>query len=129
MSLLRAALVAAVVASGCGGGDPAGPADAGARDAALTCPNDLPAACPAPAPSYANDVAPLIQRRCTPCHFPGGVAAMGMHDLSTYARVFAQKREVLTQVYACKMPPADAGAPTPDERRTMLGWLVCGAPE
>ncbi len=126
MVVVRRLVIVALFSFGCGGSDPQG---GGPRDAAIPCPNDLPPACPSPAPSYAADIAPLIMRRCTPCHYPGGVAAMGNHDLSDYPRVFAQKRDVLTQFYACKMPPADAGAPTADERKAMLGWLVCGAPE
>ena len=42
------------------------------------CPNDLPLSCPVPAPSYADDVAPILHERCVPCHygtFPLGLVA------------------------------------------------------
>lgn len=90
------------------------------------CPNDLPASCPQPPPSYASDVAPVFARRCTGCHSPTGVEAE--RDFTSYDRIHQLRTDVLTQVYACRMPPADAAAPTPAERATLLGWLVCGAP-
>lgn len=101
---------------------PDGPTDAGA-----SCPQDLPAACPNPPPSYAAEVLGVFQRRCFVCHTDGGVAA-GRRDFSTYDKIFAQRSPILNQVYACQMPPPDAGQPTPAERAALLGWLVCKAP-
>jgi hypothetical protein len=94
------------------------------------CPDDVPASCPTPEPSYSKDVAPLLARRCVPCHFPGGIEAP-THDFSKYDVVHTQKGSIVTQIHSCLMPPADAGAtaPTPDERAVLLGWIVCGAPQ
>ena len=39
-----------------------------------------------------------------------------------------QRGPMLNQVYACNMPPDDAGQPTPEERAILLGWFVCKAP-
>jgi hypothetical protein len=107
---VRLALLVTIAVAACGGEE-------------LSCPNDLPA-CPSPAPSYSADVAPLVQRRCAPCHFPGGTAAE--HNLATYDRVFAQRGIVLNQIYTCRMPP---DAPLVGEERTLfLEWLECDAP-
>jgi hypothetical protein len=92
-----------------------------------SCPQDLPSSCLTPPPSFKSDVEPILERRCWACHTDGGVAASA-HDFSTYAHVFAQRTEMLDQVYACRMPPEGADAPTPEERAKLLGWFVCKAP-
>ncbi len=90
------------------------------------CPNDLPAKCPSPQPAYA-DVAPVFAAHCTRCHGPGGVEAT--RPLDSYAHVFKLKGPVLNQIYACVMPPATEPTVSSSERKLVLGWLVCGAPE
>ena len=96
-------------------------------DLATSCPNDLPGACPSPAPSYQSDVAPVIMQKCVSCHSPGGQSSD--RPLQTYAEVFALRTSVLTQVYGCLMPPVGSPQLTPSERAAILGWLVCGAPQ
>jgi uncharacterized membrane protein len=107
-------LWAAAIAAGCSGGG------------GSSCPNDLPAACPANAAGYTATIAPLLAERCVACHSPGGTSA---HYLQTYAEVSNLAGPVLDQVYACRMPPADYPALTETERQDLLGWLVCGAPD
>ena len=119
--------IALLALAGCTSDPHQAPADAGA-EAADECPDDVPAACPSPEPSYANDVAPIFARRCAPCHFPGGIE-VATHDFSKYDVIHDQKGAILGQIHACLMPPPDAGAPTPDERAALLGWIVCGAPQ
>jgi hypothetical protein len=116
---LRAIFLLAVVAAagGCYG--------SGAEPDA--CPRDLPAACPAQVPSYATDVAPVIETHCVTCHGPNGPASM--LDFRTYDKVFAKRTSILSQVYSCRMPPHGSPAPTPQERATLLDWLVCNAPD
>jgi hypothetical protein len=114
----RALVVALIVAAGCGG-------SSGGGDSCPT--NDLPQSCPASVPSYANDIAPILNARCAPCHYPGGIEDAA-HDYSTYAHVHAQRGPMLDQIYACSMPPSGSPAPTPDERAKLLAWFVCGAP-
>lgn len=97
-----------------------------AEDAGASCPDDLPSACPSPAPTWST-VEPIVASRCWSCHADGGVA-VGVRDLSSYALVARSRSTVLSQVYACKMPQPGAPPLTPDERKTMLAWLVCGAP-
>jgi hypothetical protein len=94
---------------------------------APVCPKKLPGC--TTIPSYATDIAPLIAAKCQPCHEPGGVSSN--RDLTTYDNVENLESTVLGQVYACAMPPADAGPDatlTPSERNDFLQWLVCGSP-
>ena len=49
-----------------------------------------------------------------------------MRSLQTYDEVKAQLTSVLTQIHACLMPPQDNPQLTSDERRVVLGWIVCG---
>ena len=82
-------LLASMLAA-CGGRSAARPADAGAAPAgrahpaaasAPVSPSPSPGASPAPAPSpppaptpidFTRDVVPIMEKKCTPCHFPGG---------------------------------------------------------
>lgn len=91
-----------------------------------SCSDDLPAACPAVPPSYAKDVAPVIQQSCTPCHAPGGQQAS--RPLVTYAGAFSNRSAMLNQVHACRMPPAGSPALPAEGRKVLQEWLVCGAP-
>ena len=102
-----------------GGAGAAPLADAG-------CPRDLPARCADAPPSYARDIAPIVERRCFPCHASGGGAGPRF-DFTTYDGVYRDRGPVLDQVYGCVMPPGDAGQPTAAERAALLEWLVCGA--
>ena len=89
------------------------------------CPNDLPPDCPASFPHY-DDVAPVIATHCTGCHRPGGIETSKL--FGSYAQVYALRRDMLTQVYGCRMPPTCALQLTTDERHVLLQWFVCGAP-
>lgn len=100
------------------------PADSGNGGA---CPQDLPATCPTVVPSYQTTIAPVISLRCLACHGDGGIEVT-KRDLSNYAAVFKERSAVLNQVYACSMPPAASPALTADERKALLDWLVCHAP-
>lgn len=99
----------------------------GAGDGA--CPSDLPddAACASAAPSYEREVASIIEQRCAACHYPGNTQSGDV--FVEYDDVYSMRQTLLTRVYACVMPPDDAPALTLDERRTLLQWFVCGAPE
>jgi hypothetical protein len=125
-------------ASGCSSGGEGGafdggePGDAAESDDdagdAVTCPNDLPddGDCPGASPSYDLEIAPIIAARCTVCHAPGGVETT--KRFSSYAEAYSLRRQMLTQIYGCRMPPA-AGTPlSTEERQKMLKWFVCNAP-
>jgi hypothetical protein len=109
---VRVALLGAVLLASCGSSVP--------------CPNDLPAACPSPVPSYSQNVAPIIAAHCLKCHAPGGQESS--KDFTTYGNVFSQRQAILTQFYSCRMPPEGEPRPTAEERALLLGWLVCGSP-
>ncbi len=106
--------MASLLLGGCGVASPA------------ACPADLPAACPSPAPSFDGSVHDVIVRRCAICHGPNGENPG--RPLETYEQIVPQRSEMLSQVYACRMPPPGAAPPTESERLALLGWLVCGAP-
>ncbi|HEY1586939.1 MAG TPA: hypothetical protein VGH63_14695, partial [Polyangia bacterium] len=93
-----------------------------------SCPDDLPSSCPATVPSYATDVAPIVNGVCAAmCHAPGGIASN--RPMGDYASLFALKDAVLNQVSVCNMPPVDANPSLGEaDRSTLLAWIVCGAP-
>lgn len=83
--------------------------------------------CPSTPPSYAKDVAPIIVARCGACHYPGGIA--GDRELEDYKVLYGIRVTVLSEVVTCKMPQAPALPPTDAEKKTLLDWLACGAPD
>jgi hypothetical protein len=99
-----------------------------ASDPKKVCPADAPASCPtSDAPSYAADVAPIIQQYCVSrCHGPGGVeAAMPLGSWADIQHVGPENIDA--QVYDCLMPMSPAPDPSTAERVTLLTWIVCGA--
>jgi hypothetical protein len=99
-------------------GDPAPP----------NCPDDQPSQsdCPDATPSYQSEIAPIIQERCTVCHVPGGLEPDKLFD--SYERILPQRARMLVFIYSCRMPPTCATQLTSDERRKLLKWFVCSAP-
>lgn len=97
-----------------------------AAEAAGPCSATVPASCPTPVPSFANDIAPIFTEKCNGCHTGGD----GPWPLTNYLDVFHWRTQVLSELAACTMPPSDAAAKlTRDERATVIAWLVCDAPE
>ena len=95
-------------------------------DPAQGCPADDPTSCPTPVPSYANDIAPLIQTYCTSqCHNATGSAS---YPLATWDDLSGGATDVTNQIYQCRMPEPPAPNPTIEERVTLLAWFRCGAP-
>ena len=84
-------------------------------------------ACATATPSYAEDIAPLVEERCLECHFAGN--RLSSVALETHAELAERRQLVETRVYRCQMPPSDATALSTSERETLLKWLVCGAPD
>lgn len=124
LALLLAALS---VAGSCGGESQPDPPDTAAVDG--DCPSGLPsdAACASEVPSYELTVAPIIERRCGACHYRGNT--LSGDEFVDYDDVWRARRTLLTRVYTCAMPPDGAAALAPEERRALLQWFVCGAPE
>ncbi len=82
--------------------------------------------CPANVPSYKNDIVPILQNACIPCHSPTGNAG---YDESTYEQVYQQFGSILDQVSLCQMPPLNGPVMSDTQRIALTGWLECGAPE
>jgi hypothetical protein len=122
------AALALLAIAGCGNGGRSGNDLAVPPDMAVasSCPDDLPMACPSPAPSWDGGVEALIADKCGGCHKPGGLAFD--KPFSDYADVYGYRGVMLDQVYSCYMPPPDAGQLDPSQRQELLGWFVCGAP-
>lgn len=122
---IAVSLAAVLCSVSCGDAsrDPVPSGDAGRIE---VCPRSLPKDCPAP-PSYKQDIAPLVETRCLMCHGPGG-KAYPARDLTSYDHMYAQRTEILSQVYNCRMPPEDGTPLSARELDLLLLWLVCGAP-
>jgi mono/diheme cytochrome c family protein len=124
-AIVVAAASAFVAIGACSDKSPASPDSGTDSGGIVDCPDDIPAACPASPPTYAKDIAPVIQGSCATCHTPGGRQPDRL--LTNYDEVFAQRGVVLTQVNACRMPPRDAPPLSAEARKALLAWLVCGA--
>jgi hypothetical protein len=129
----RATLAAAVVSClvGCAGHSDTPPAPSSSINEQLdtTClPMDAAAfapACDKPGPSFANDIAPLLDRACNNCHTQGS----GLWPLVGYQDVRDWAYSILLDVEGCRMPPADGGTPdlSTADREMLLAWIGCGA--
>jgi hypothetical protein len=74
---------------------------------------DVPAAPRAPAAHFTSDVQPLLARRCTPCHVPGG---------KMYSRLPFDDAEVVRTQREGVLRRLEG-----DERRTVEAWLEAPA--
>jgi hypothetical protein len=97
-------------------------------DPAPACPANLPdsSGCPDSAPSYATEIRPLVDLRCIGCHYEGNRNSKQV--LETYEQLRASVSLIEKEVYHCEMPPSGEPPLSESERRTLLEWLVCGAP-
>jgi hypothetical protein len=84
------------------------------------------AACTGAPPTYANDVRPILEKRCFQCHANGGVAA-DEHDFSRLETLRAQKVALAGEIGACAMPPSPEPTLPETEALTLLNWVACGA--
>jgi mono/diheme cytochrome c family protein len=111
--------------AGRGEGFPGG--EAGVVEA---CPTDS-IECPdtEPAPTYTDDVAPLLDAHCTGCHGPGGENEDV--PLTSYRLIATDKtaKTAISDVLGCKMPPAPLPRLDAAERQTLVCWLARGKPQ
>ena len=95
-----------------------------------------PAAHESPAPTFADDVAPIVLARCAPCHRPGEV---GPFPLLTYDDVRRRARQIVEVTASRFMPPwkpePGFGGPFVGSRRLsdndvalFRRWAEAGAP-
>jgi len=87
------------------------------------------------APDYARDVVPILERRCVPCHRPGGIGPWAMdghkrvHGFSAMMRSVLLERR-MTPWHADREYAAlrgDLGL-RPEETRALVHWVEHGAP-
>ena len=109
-------------------------------DAAAECPPSPVLMCQNPqnAPSYSEDVAPLLQERCAQCHFAGGIVAASF-NLSTYTNVVNLETAIVGQLLTAKprrrsratrwygIALGTVSALSADEVNTIIQWIECGA--
>ncbi|MCY3688082.1 MAG: redoxin domain-containing protein [Gammaproteobacteria bacterium] len=85
--------------------------------------------------SYAEDIVPILERRCLACHTEGGIAPFAMSNHQIVKGWSPMIREVL---YTKRMPPGqidndyvhdfkDVSHITVDETRTLVQWIDDGA--
>ncbi len=89
----------------------------------------------APAVSYRNEIAPLLQSKCVTCHCAGNIAPFAM---SSYQKVRGRADMIREVLVARRMPPWDADPQyghfkndrslTLAEKKTLLRWIDQGAP-
>ncbi len=89
-----------------------------------------------PAPTFARDVAPILQKNCQGCHRQGEIGPM---PLMTYQQVRPYAAAIKEAVSLRKMPPwyadpryghfANDRSLSPAELQTISNWASAGAPE
>jgi hypothetical protein len=105
--------------------------DAAVGDAPLPpgpCTAEVPDACPSKPPSYTTDVIPILNAKCASggCHdgHDGGPWPLTNHEDVDHWRAF-----IISDLAKCSMPPATSSMRiTESEQKTLIDWLVCGAP-
>jgi len=85
--------------------------------------------------SYANEVAPLLQKSCVSCHSPGNIGPFAM---SNYEKVKGRADTIREVLLAQRMPPwhadphygtfANGRGLTPEQAQTLVRWVEQGAP-
>jgi len=122
---ISASVVVAASAVACySGGAPSSSQQQGSTGSSC---NGQPASCPAPPPSYATDVSPVVFQYCAGCHAPGG--SQSGKPLDTYASLSSLASNVESKVSDCSMPPSSGAQPSAAERDAILQWIACGAPD
>jgi hypothetical protein len=141
IAVAAATAFASLPLGACTSGDPASPGleadtpsemDASAGDLSYVCPGleaGVPA-CPAPPPSYENQVKGIVETWCGPCHFPGGdgITKGGNNDYSTLTG-FSERTTITLDVFQCRMPLSTSPPLPAAEWETLLEWLACNEPD
>jgi hypothetical protein len=125
-----------IVAAFAAAAHPAAQTPAAQTPAAQTPAAPTPAAQATAAPTYARDVAPILQKHCVACHRPGEIAPM---SLMTFQDVRPWARGIAKAVADGVMPPWHAANAdgifenerklTPAEKDVIARWAAAGALE
>jgi hypothetical protein len=85
--------------------------------------------------SYAKEIAPIIQEKCTACHQPGAIGPMQLNNYEQVKGFAPMIREVIR---TNRMPPfladqavghfKDDERLTPTQIKTLVHWIEAGAP-
>jgi hypothetical protein len=87
----------------------------------------LPSACPTEVPSYAGEIAGIIERHCGNCHLENNLG--GPWPFTHWQDVYDWNGSLRVTLEQCLMPPPDTDAPLSETDRVKLqSWLACGAP-
>jgi len=99
----------------------------GAGGAAASCPPPASTVCVQPAPSFAADIAPILDRSCNGCHTVDNPD--GVWPLNSWADVAAWSNLIIPDLVQCRMPPPDSTTPFPEaDRQLFFAWLACNSP-
>lgn len=95
----------------------------------MECSGETVSSCPSEGSvTYEADIKQILDAKCTDgCHTPGGEESGTRIDSYSTAKVRAQT--IRRQVEGCAMPPSDEPLLSDEERRLLLTWIACGAPE
>jgi hypothetical protein len=78
------------------------------------------------APTFSNDVLPIIDERCGGCHSPSNDA--GLWPLADWQTIAEWQSTILSVLRNCSQPPPSSKQVlTRVERETIEGWIECGA--
>ncbi len=85
--------------------------------------------------SYSQDIAPIIQEKCTTCHQPGGIGPM---TLVNYNQVKGQALMIREVIRTRRMPPFHVDprigqfhndrSLSPEQTQMLVHWIEAGAP-
>ena len=85
--------------------------------------------------SYAQTIAPIIEKKCATCHQPGGIGPMTLNNYEQIKGFSPMIREVLR---TNRMPPfladqtvghfLDDDRLSPEQKKTLVHWIEAGAP-
>ncbi len=89
------------------------------------------------APTYTNQIVPIVQDHCLACHDEGlqGVARNGAPmnvNFNDYASIEPNISRFADNITSGRMPPPEAENVPPinsDQRRTVDAWRRCGYPQ
>jgi hypothetical protein len=107
-------------------------AGSGGGGGSEACNVTAPTACPSPAPTYEQDIKPIIEQRCLTCHSGDGMSELCpiCWGLTSYQHVADWEDVIRGAMVACEMPPPNSGITmTNAERLKILEWLRCDLPE
>jgi hypothetical protein len=80
--------------------------------------------CAAPYPTYAKDMAPILNANCANCHRPGGENTQVLLD--TYENASAAATKAYPFAAHCQMPPPPLAPLAADQINTFACWLSHG---